>query len=55
MKTACPTSRRIRVRKYRIFKCHDLLWGGLRYVREISFHAYEPVLIGTLTRRSWNE
>lgn len=46
---------RKRVRKYRLFKGHDLLWSRLRYVREISFHAYEPVRIGTLTRQAWGE
>jgi hypothetical protein len=46
---------RKRVRKYRMFKGHDLLWSRLRYVREISFHAYEPVRIGALTRRVWDE
>lgn len=38
------------VRKYRMFKGHDLLWSRLRHVRDIRFHAYEPIRIGALTR-----
>lgn len=41
---------RARVRKYRMFKAHDLLWGGLKHVRDIRFHACEPIRIGALTR-----
>jgi len=39
-----------RVRNYRMFKGYDLLWSRLRHVREIRFHSYEPIRIGTLTR-----
>jgi hypothetical protein len=41
---------RRRVRKYRMFKGHDLLWSKLRHVREIRFDSYEPIRIGGLTR-----
>ncbi len=44
-----------RFRMYRMFKGYDLVWGSLRYVREIHFDAYEPVRIGALTRAVWNE
>lgn len=44
-----------RFRKYRLFKGYDLVWGKLRYVREIRFDTYEPVRIGALTRAVWNE
>ncbi len=44
-----------RFRMYRMFKGYDLVWGNLRYVREIHFDAYEPVRIGELTRHIWNE
>ena len=44
-----------RFRMYRMFKGYDLVWGKLRYVREIHFDAYEPVRIGALTRAVWNE
>ncbi len=44
-----------RVRKYRMFKGHDLLWSRLRHVREIRFDAFEPIRVGALTRRIWNE
>ena len=39
--------------KYRIFKGYDMLWGKLRYVREILFTAFEPVRVGALTRDHW--
>lgn len=41
---------RKRVRKYRMFKAHDLLWARLKHVRDVRFHAYEPIRIGALTR-----
>ena len=44
-----------RFRMYRMFKGYDLVWGNLKYVREIHFDAYEPVRIGALTRAVWNE
>ncbi len=46
---------RRRFRMYRMFKGYNLLWGNLRYVREIHFDGYEPVRIGALTRAVWNE
>ncbi|OGW39663.1 MAG: hypothetical protein A2010_01525 [Nitrospirae bacterium GWD2_57_9] len=46
---------RRRFRMYRMFKGYNLVWGNLRYVREIHFDAYEPVRIGALTRAVWNE
>ncbi len=38
------------VRKYRMFKAHDVLWSRLMHVRDIRFHAYEPIRIGEMTR-----
>lgn len=46
---------RRRFRMFRPFKGYDLVWGNLRYVREIYFDSYEPVRIGALTREVWNE
>ncbi len=46
---------RRRFRLFRPFKGYDLVWGKLRYVREIHFDSYEPVRIGALTRAVWNE
>lgn len=36
---------RSRVSPYRMLKGHDLLWGNLRQVREITFESFEPVHI----------
>ncbi len=44
-----------RFRMFRPFKGYNLIWGNLRYVREIRFDSYEPVRIGALTRAVWNE
>lgn len=46
---------RKRFRMFRMFKGYDLVWGNLRYVRDIHFDAYEPVRLGSLTRSVWNE
>ncbi len=46
---------RKRVRKYRMFKGHDLLWSRLRHVREIRFDAFEPIRVGVLTRHMWKD
>jgi len=40
-----------KVRWLRIFKGHDLLWGKLDTVRELHFHALEPVRLGAMTSR----
>lgn len=37
-----------RVRFYRFLRGHRLLWGKLRTVREVRFHAFEPVRIPSL-------
>jgi len=44
-----------RFRMYRMFKGYNLVWGNLKYVRELRFDAYEPVRIGALTRAVWDE
>lgn len=44
---------RKRVRKFRMFKGYDILWGNLRIVREIHFHAFEPVRAGVMTGDTW--
>ena len=41
--------------RYRMFKGYDLLWGKLRYVREIHFDAFEPLRVGMLTRDHWKD
>ena len=38
-----------KVRWLRFFKGHNLLWGKLDTVRELHFHALEPVRLGALT------
>jgi len=39
-----------RVRPVRRFKGHQLLWGNLAHVRDLTFHTSLPVLFGTMTR-----
>ncbi len=39
---------RRRVRYLRPLRGHALLWGKLRTVRDVTFHAFEPVRIGPL-------
>ena len=34
---------RKRVSPYRMLKGHDILWGNLKYVRDITFDSFEPV------------
>jgi hypothetical protein len=38
------------VRRARRLKGHDLLWGQLKHVRDLTFDAVAPVRIGALTR-----
>ena len=42
---------REKVRVFRWLKGHDLLWGNLDTVRELHFHALEPVRLGAMTSR----
>jgi hypothetical protein len=37
-----------RVHPLRFLRGHGLVWGRLRTVREVTFHAFEPVRIGSL-------
>jgi hypothetical protein len=37
-----------RVRSLRFLRGHGLLWGKLRTVRDVRFHAFEPVRIAPL-------
>ncbi len=39
---------RNRVSPYRMLKGHDLLWGNLTQLRDITFDSFEPVRIGPL-------
>jgi len=32
---------------------HQLLWGNLRFVRDIHFDSIEPVRLGAMTRGLW--
>jgi len=41
---------RRRVRFARRFKGHDLLWGNLEFVRDISFDEAQPINLGAMTR-----
>jgi len=40
-----------KVRLFRFFKGHKFLWGKLDTVRELHFHALEPVRLGAMTSR----
>jgi hypothetical protein len=42
-----------RFRRYRFLKGYDLLWGNLRYVRDITFDAALPVTIGAMSNGLW--
>lgn len=42
-----------RVRAFRKFKGHDLLWKNMRHVREIRFDSFEPVHAAKLTQHLW--
>ncbi len=42
-----------RVQRYRALKGHDLLWGNLRFVREVSFETAYPVRAGAMTAGLW--
>lgn len=42
-----------RVAFARGMKGHDLIWKGLRKVRDIYFDAFEPVLLGEMTQGLW--
>jgi hypothetical protein len=37
-------------RRLRFFKGYPFMWGGMKYVREIHFDAFEPVDCGPMTR-----
>jgi len=36
-------------------KGYKLLWGDLKYVREIQFHSFEPVKFGEMTKSLWHK
>ena len=36
-------------------KGYDLLWGDMRFVRDIYFDAFEPVDMGEMTRDLWKD
>ena len=42
-----------RVRPFRFLRGHRLLWGKLRTVRDVRFHAFEPVRIPQLGSAQW--
>ena len=44
-----------RVRIFRFFKGHRMLWSKLRYVRDIKFDSFEPVGFGALTKDLWDK
>jgi uncharacterized protein len=46
------------VKQFRIFrklKGYDMLWGGMRDVREITFDAFEPLHLGPMTQGLWQD
>jgi hypothetical protein len=42
-----------RVSRLRWLKGSRILWGQMRFVREITFDSYEPVRLGAMTRGLW--
>jgi hypothetical protein len=36
-------------------KGYDLLWGDMRFVRDIDFDAFEPVRMGKMTQALWKD
>lgn len=44
---------RKRVGRYQFLKGYDLLWGRLRYVRDVTFATALPVRAGAMTRDLW--
>ena len=46
---------RRRVRFLRRFRGHGLLWGNLRYVRDIEFDGVVPIRLGPMSRHLWTE
>lgn len=42
-----------RIGRYHFLKGYDLLWGRLRYVRDVTFDAALPVRAGAMTRGLW--
>lgn len=44
-----------RIRPFRRFKGYKLLWKDMRYVREITFDAFEPLRLGPMSRGLWEE
>lgn len=46
---------RKRVGSFRMLKGYGLLWGDVKYVREIHFSSFEPVDCGSMTRGAWTD
>jgi len=44
-----------RVGRFRFLKGYDLLWGRLRFVRDVAFDAALPVRVGSMTAGVWAE
>jgi uncharacterized protein len=44
---------RRRVGRFRFLKGHNLLWGRLRFVRDVTFDAVLPVRAGVMTAGLW--
>lgn len=40
---------------FRLLKGYKLVWGDLRYVREITFDAFEPLTLGRMTKGLWED
>lgn len=44
---------RRRVGRYRFLQGYDLLWGRLKYVRDVSFDGALPIRTGAMTKGLW--
>jgi hypothetical protein len=44
---------RKRFGRYRIFRGYNLLWGRLKFVREVTFDKALPVNIGVMSQGLW--
>lgn len=45
---------RQRLKRYHVFRGYNLLWGKLKYVRDVTFDSFEPVHAGIMTQGLWN-
>jgi len=44
---------RKKVKAFRGLKGYDLLWSDMRYVRDVTFDAFEPINLGAMGKGLW--